>query len=189
MPTFNVPVYDTDRLSFGPGILFLGPTGATPTSAHDVGAVRAGAELAITRSILEVRQGSGQNLIKQFANVESATLTVNGLEWKLDNWIASLGTGVTESIPGGIAYSMGTDIGVGEKALKFEHRRPNGIYHYVDFWRASPTGEFTLTFGEDLHEFAYAFKALDCVTAWDGTDLTETIKRLLRIREQSVKDP
>ena len=27
---YNVPTYDTDRFSFGPGVLYLGATGSTP---------------------------------------------------------------------------------------------------------------------------------------------------------------
>lgn len=27
---FNVPSYNTDRFSFGPGILYIGATGSTP---------------------------------------------------------------------------------------------------------------------------------------------------------------
>lgn len=28
---YNVPTYDTDKFSFGPGVLYLGATGATPS--------------------------------------------------------------------------------------------------------------------------------------------------------------
>ena len=178
---FNIPTLDTNRFSFGPGLLFLGPIGATPTI--DVGAVRSGAELVINRTVLEARQGSQMNLIKQYVTTENVQLTVNGIEWHMDRLVQALGAGVTSTIGALDTLEFGGDINMAELALLFQHQLPNGATVSVDIWKVSPAGEFTLTFGDDLHEFPYSFKGLDEDNRWDGTVIAGN-QRLMRIRHQ-----
>ncbi len=175
---FNIPSHDADRFSFGPGILFIGAVGSTPTT--DVGAVRTGAELVINRTVLEARQGSQMNLIRQYVTTENVQLTVNGIEWNIVRLAEALGAGVTTSSGGLDTLEFGGDINMAEVALSFVHQMPSGATVTVDLWEASPAGEFSINFGEDLHEFPYSFKALDSDTRWDGTAILGN-QRLLRI--------
>ena len=46
----------------------------------DVGAVRSGAELRITRDKVEIKQGSPPVLIQQYVTSETVQLTIRGLE-------------------------------------------------------------------------------------------------------------
>jgi len=178
---FNLPTYDTQNFSFGPGVLYIGPVGTTPTL--DVGAVRAGAELAVARERLEVRQGSTRNLVQQYVTQETVTLTVTGIEWNLENLTYALGAGVTTA---GLDYrelAFGGDLMIREAAVRFKHEMPNGDVLWIDIWRAQGAGEITITFGEDLHEFPFSFSALDTDSNWAGQALPENGK-LFRIRRE-----
>lgn len=159
--------------------MYVGPTGTTPTI--DIGGVRSGAELAITRSVLEVRQGSSQALVKQYVTQEAVQLTVRGIEWNIEHLLKALGTGITSTEGGYTVLGFGSDINMAEVAVMFKHTLPTGKLLYIDLWKASPAGEITITFGDDLHEFPYVFKALDCATEWDGSAISDS-RRLMRMR-------
>lgn len=179
MTSYNIPSYTTSKFSYGPGLLYLGATGSTPSV--DIGGVRSGAELAITRTVLEVRQGSSQALVKQYVTQEAVQLTVRGIEWNIENLVKALGTGTTSTAGGYDVLGFGSDINMAEVAVMFEHTLPTGKKLYVDLWKASPAGEITVTFGDDLHEFPYVFKALDCATDWAGGAISDN-RRLMRVR-------
>lgn len=53
---YNVPTVTKDNFSFGPGVLFAGVDCGTCPMV-DIGAVRSGAELAVTREKITVEQG------------------------------------------------------------------------------------------------------------------------------------
>jgi hypothetical protein len=178
---FNIPNYQTNNLSFGPGILYLGPPGATPTV--DVGAVRAGAELAITRELLEVRQGSQQNLIKEFVMKEEVQLKVMGIEWNLERMKDALGAGVLTTSSTLDTLLFGGDANAVTRAVRFIHRMPVGHTITIDLWTASPSAEFNITFGEEIHEFPFIFSALDTSTDWASAATNEN-GRLMRILRQ-----
>ncbi len=50
---YNLPQFDTNRMSIGPCVLYIGPSGTTPTV--DVGAVESGAVLSSTRTKEDVK--------------------------------------------------------------------------------------------------------------------------------------
>ncbi len=178
MAQFNIPSYTTDNFSFGPGVLLVGTTGATPTI--DVGAVRAGAELSVSRTVLEVRQGSTMNLIKQYVTQENVGLNVTGIEWNLERLKEVFGSGVLTTSSSLDTLLFGGDINICELSVRFRHNMPTGNTIYVDIWKAQPTPEMSLSFGEEIHEFPYQFKALDSTTQWDSA-ATNDLGRLMRI--------
>jgi len=77
----NVPQYDTRNFSFGPGILYIAPYDVTndkPTYPKtDVGAVKAGAVLRVTREILDVVQGAPDLIVKSFVRSETVEFNIN----------------------------------------------------------------------------------------------------------------
>lgn len=196
---YNVPNYTTDKLSFGPGRLFVGnytqatSAGVTPTT--DVGAVRSGAELAITRERLEVFQGSPQQLIKQYVTKEGVQLTVNGMEWDMNNLAYALGQDTIltgDNLLSGYVAGVGGTMRFGGSmeirlcSVRLVHRTPAGGTVDVKIWKAQGTGEVTVTFGDDMHEIPYVFRALDpshsgAATSWSGMLLPVT-GNLLEIR-------
>lgn len=181
---FNVPAFTTDDFSFGPGVLFIGAAGATPLT--DVGAVRSGAEFAVTREILEVRQGSPATVVQNYVLSEEAILRVTGIEWNLSRLKDTLGSGVVTLNPAGEdTFEFGGSLNLDEVALRFKHELPAGTTVILDIWTAQAMGEFTITFGDDIHEFPYMFKALETLVDWEGNSLPAN-KRLFKITKQNV---
>ncbi len=178
MPTgFNVPTYDTSNISVGPGLLFLGTSGNTPTT--DVGAVR-GAELSITREKLDIEQGWPAQLIIRYAPRETVTLTVTGIEWHFDNLAKALGAGVATGAGAGTSFEFGGNINFTNITAKFQHRLAAGGTIEIDIWTANGSGELTSTFGDDVHEFPYVLTALNSTTNWASAALAEN-KALFKI--------
>lgn len=196
---YNIPTnYDTDNFTFGPGVLYIGVLAngkasvaglSEGTQISSVGAVRSGGTFSVTRTKLEVNQGSPITLVKQFVTQETANISVNGIEWDLDRLRLALGAGVTTTgttagDPIGTAdkaIGIGGDLNVVECAVKLTHDMPSGGNITIKLWRAQGSGEMTVTFGDDLHEIPYSFDALECgATGWDGLTLTPS-ERLFRI--------
>jgi len=170
----NTPTYTTKRLSFGPGVLYIGAAGATPMT--DIGAVKTGATLTITRDKLEVKQGSPESLIKQWVVSETVKLDVVGLEWNLDNLQYAIGAGVISTNGDETDFGLGGDMEVTEASLKFVHQMPAGGTVEIDIWKAQSAGELSVSFGNDPHEFPYSFIALDSTTDWSGSALDSKAK-------------
>jgi len=176
----NIPVYETKNFSFGPGVLYIGPVGTTPSI--DIGAVREGAEVAIAREALEYRQGSLQNLVKLYITRENIEFTIRGLEWNLENIPYALGAGIVTTSATLDTFEFGGSLGLNEYAIMFKHEMPSGDVIYLDLYRVQPVPEVTVTFGLDPHEIPYRFRALDATTGWAGETLPEGGK-LMRIRK------
>jgi len=182
---WNMPVYDTDNFSFGPGVLLLCPADKLPCPSEgsptlpikgdaggsygdffDVGAVRSGAEFAITRERLEVFQGSPRTLVKQYVTMESVQLTVTGIEWNLTNLKYVLGSGIQDSGPPE-TFDFGGALDIDEVGVLFVHETPAGHTIAIRIWRAQGAAELTVTFGDDLSEFPFVFRALTATVNWD----------------------
>jgi hypothetical protein len=178
MPGYNVPNYTTNNVSIGPGILFLGVSGQTPTT--DVGAVKGG-ELTITREKLAVEQGFPAQEIISYAIKETVTLTVQSIEWNFENLRFALGAGVATATQ----FDFGGDMNFTQCAVKYQHRIPAGATIEIDIWRCDGAGDMTTSFaGQDVHEFPYSFNALNATTDWAGNTL-EDVKSLFQMRRQN----
>jgi hypothetical protein len=181
----NVPTFDTDNISLGPGILFIGPAGTTPTT--DVGAIgEDGATFSITREVLEVFQGSPRSLTKLFVTFEDVRLTVSTIEWNLINLAVALGAGVTTTSGVEDTISFGGDPNFLEQAVLLEHVLPVGHTVSIQIWKAQAVGEMEITLAQDeLQTFPYNFRALEENLDWAGTTLPNK-QRLFRIRRGKV---
>lgn len=152
---------NSDRISFGAGVLRIGPSGVTPST--DIGYVRT-ASLAVTRQKLEVLLGFPRTLIVQYVNQEDVVLTVTGLEWSLNRLKDVFATGNIS----GTKLRFGGDVNLSKVALEFEHQMPAGGTATIRLWKAQGQGDATINLGEEVHEFPYAFRALDAATNWAG---------------------
>ncbi len=187
----NVPSLTTDDFSFGPGILSLvaitaaGVTGvAEATDFVDVGGVRSGASFSVSRTRLDVFQGSPKALQKTFVTEESAELTVNGIEWNLSQLADALGAGVVSGSgaqDSTTTFKFGGDLNVSDVAAKFVHVMPTGDTITIKLWKAQGAGDLSVTFGDDLHEIPYTMKAQEAgAFGWDALALATT-ERLFSI--------
>ena len=163
--SFNVPKYDSDLLSFGPGVVWISAVGTTPRQNEDasaVGAIDEGMTLAHAIEVLDVQQGNPRRLIKSFRTSETVTFAFAGFEWKMDKLPFYLGAG-TEA--GGV-LKYGGDIAFTEVSLQLQHQTPPiggdsvGSTILIDIWRARSNGDLSMTFGADLHSFPVTFTAL-----------------------------
>jgi len=174
----NVPQYDTTNFSFGPGILYIAPYDiandkpAYPTV--DIGAVRAGAVLRITREILDVVQGSPDLIVKSFVRSETVEFSITSIEWKLENLYRALGGGELDITNNKIRFGGDMDLDV--YTLKFVHTTPAGDQWVIKIWKANPTGELEINFAnDDVHQFALNFRGLKSNYGFADVDEPETI--------------
>jgi len=134
----------------------------------DVGAVRSGASFAVTRTMVDIMQGSPATLVKSYVTGEAGVLTITGIEWNLTNFDYALGgaslTGTTQLEFGGLTTTK-------EVALRLYHRRPDGATVELDIWKARSGGELTFPFTDDPHEFSFTFNALMTSVNWAGESL------------------
>ena len=164
---YNLPVYDTQKISLGPGVIYLGPVGSTPST--DVGAVRSGMNFAITRTKVPVKQGNPATNIKTFVTEEAGVLTLTGLEWNLDNFAMALGQ-TTTSV--GNTLDVGGDMNIHEVAIKLVHVNPNGHTYTLYIWKAEPRGDLTINLTDEPHAFEMAFEAMLTTVDWAGNSLS-----------------
>jgi len=183
---FNVPNYDVDNLTFGPGILYLCAITVdvgTVTEANDlqdVGAVSSGATFAVTRTRLDVVQGNPATKIATFVTAESAVLTVTGLEWDMDNLALAIGAGAVSTAGDEVTFGFGGDLNVSDVAVKYIHSMPSGATLTLRLWHAEGQGDLSVTFGDALHEIPYSYAALETSTKWGGSTLGAT-QRLFQL--------
>ena len=167
----NIPSYDADNISLGPGILYVGLVGSTPTI--DVGAISEdGMDFNVSREFIEVYQGQPKTLIKTFPSQEVVEVTCNAIEWNLINLPLALGSGATTSSATEDTFAFGADPGNDEVAVHIQHALPSGNTVSIYIWRAQPSGEWSMSMSQDtIHTFPYSFKALQATTSWDGSSL------------------
>lgn len=176
---YNVPTYDSKRFSFGPGILYMGPLGQTPTT--EIGAVKGDASLEVTRTRLEIFAGSPQTKVKQYAIKEEAILKINGIEWKFDNFAYALGAGITTTVGVTETFELGGDMDVNNRALRYVHKMPDGSTIDMHIFKAEGAGTLAIAINEtDTHEFPYEFHALEGSTDFEGSALAAK-KKLFKI--------
>lgn len=182
---YNQPAYDTTRFSIGPGIIYIGPTGTTPTV--DVGGVTGDAILTIERNEVEIRQGSPQTLVGKLVKQEDVSIEFTGIEWNLDRLAQVLMDGTT-SLSGAIEK-----IKVGGRptstpwAIRFVHKEADGGTVEVDLWKVLGDSKLAIKIGQDkLHEFPYKFWCMDPgSTDWSGAALSDGQKLVQVLRTKA----
>ena len=178
---YNNPSGNASQITLGPGILLVGPTGATPTT--DMGYVKGGMTLTIERAQTEIRQGSPQTIIAALANKEDVMIEFKGIQWNLDNVAFMLGDGATSFSNPTDTLKFGGRPNVNAKAFIFQHRMADGSTLFVDLWKCVPDGSMAISINEDdTHELPFKFKAIAAgTTDWASASLSDG-QALCRIR-------
>jgi len=175
----NVPSYDSSRYSFGPGIIYMGAEGTTPTI--DIGSVKGDAELSIERTRLEVHQGSPQVKVAQYATKEEVILKVTGIEWNLSNIAYAIGAGSTGSTGAVDTLEFGGAMTMNNRAIRFLHLQPDGSTIDIHLFKCEGAGALAMALKEtETHEFPYEFHVLRGTTDFEGSVLAAS-KRLFKI--------
>jgi len=177
----NVPAYETQRFSFGPGILYMGAIGTTPLV--DIGAVKGDVEVVIERVPLQLKQGSPQSLVKQYAVEENISIKITGVEWDFDNFTYALGAGVTSISGADEVFEFGGDTDVNQRALRFVHLTGDGGTIDMHFFTTEGSGNLAMALKEtDWHDFPYEFSVLEGTTDFEGAALVANRKKIKIIR-------
>jgi hypothetical protein len=179
---YNLPTVTKDDISFGPGRLFLGAAGSTPST--DVGAITEdGVTVEIASEQRDIMQGNPKLIELTFIQQQSVMVRVTSIEWNFDNLAYALGAGNTDSSGTYEAFAFGGEPCVTEVALHVQHemcRSGNTVNVYV--WRAVGEGNVSLPFTHDEHQFEYNFKAIRESTDWASQALAtgEELFQILR---------
>jgi len=179
---WNMPTYDTDNYTFGPCVIYIGATGATP--ATDIGAVKGNTEVTVSKEVLEISQGSPKVVTKQYVTVQGAMIKFESLEpFKIANLAAALGAGVTTTDGDTEYLGYGGDVNLGEKAIKLVHVQPNGTTITLCFWRCQAQSDLTIPFNESGEmSIPMEFKVLDGILNFAGATIASTsCERLFRL--------
>ena len=179
---WNMPTYDTDNYTFGPCVIYIGATGATP--ATDIGAVKGNTEVTVSKEVLEISQGSPKVVTKQYVTVQGAMIKFESLEpFKIANLAAALGAGVTTTDGDTEYLGYGGDVNLGEKAIKLVHVQPNGTTITLCFWRCQAQSNLTIPFNESGEmSIPMEFKVLDGILNFAGATIASTsCERLFRL--------
>ncbi len=168
---------DVTNISFGSGVLYLGPVGTTPSDDvnNDVGVITT-ASLQITRTKIEAFGGFPETLLVQYVRREDVTFSATGIEWNLARIRQALAAGrLTTSGPHRTNLGFGGDVNLLTFSLEFVHQLPRGGTAVMRIWQAQGTGDLNLTLGGEIHEFPQQFRAVDSVRRWGAETVTPTI--------------
>jgi hypothetical protein len=181
---FNIPTVTTNDISFGPGRLFLGLAGTTPTI--DVGAITEdGLSVEVNSEKRDIRQGNPLTTEYSFSTAQSVKVTVTGIEWDFDNFIRALGAGVTATGPGGSTFNFGGDPLVQSVSLQVQHyMAQSGNTMNINVWKANGRAALAIGLGMEEHNFPMEFAAMRSATNWSGASLPAT-QQLIQFQRQS----
>ncbi len=181
----NVPSYTTSNFSFGPGRLFLGAAGTTPSV--DVGGITEdGVKITVTSKKKDIFQGNPKLVIYTFAQEQGAMVEFSGIEWNQNLFEYGLGAGTTTSSASSDTLVFGGDPLVEQVAIHVQHQMAvpgHTLNAYV--WQAVSDGDLAINLGADEHKFPYKYKAQRVTTAWDGATLA-TDAQLLKLYRQKT---
>lgn len=177
----NVPAYATGRFSFGPGIVYIGPVGSTPTI--DIGAVKGDMEFNIERTKLEIKQGSPQSLVEEYAIEEKVMLKGTSIEWNTKNLAYFIGAGVTGASGPEETYEFGGDMAVASYAVRLVHLQPDGSTIDIHLFDADGSGSMAIALKEtDVHEMPFEFMCKEASLDFKGAVPAANKKKVKIIR-------
>lgn len=167
----NIPSGSTNNISFGPGRVFLGAAGATPTT--DVGYISEdGITIEVQSERRDIVQGNPKLVEYTFSQTQGVMVNLTSIEWNLIGLSRIFGAGVTTSTASEKTIAFGGDPLVEQMAVHIEHQMAvtgNTMNAYV--WKAVSDTSLSIPLGADEHSFEIALKAQRSATDWNGAAL------------------
>lgn len=182
----NVPTFTTSNMSAGPGRLYLGAAGTTPST--DVGAItEEGIGVEVTRETTHIRQGNPMHPVHAFDKGQDVMINVTGIEWNLINgaFPVQLGAATTTSSSGEDTLSFGGDPLPDTWAIKIEHQMHSGQTMLIYGWKGVADGGLNFSFNHDEHKFPMKFRLQRSATDWAGAALPSTSQLMKIIRQKT----
>ncbi len=95
------------------------------------------------------------------------------LEWNLERFRLALGAGEYDDGGGGDVKKLkfGGSLEFFDVAVRFIHQTPKGGTVDVRIWKAKPSGEVSVEFGDDLHKLPFKASAIAASSKWAGAAL------------------
>lgn len=176
----NLPTYDENNFSFGPGRLFLGAAGTTPTV--DVGAITEdGIVISPENTTKDIFQGNPKTIVYTFNQQQGVIVEATGIEWNFTNLAYALGAGNTTSSGTEDTLTYGGQPLTSKVALHVQHQMAvTGHTMNAYIWQAVSNGNPVIPLTHDEHQFALSFKAQRVATDWSGAALG-TSAQLMKI--------
>ena len=168
----NTPSVTRNNISFGPGVLYIGASGDTPTV--DLGAISEdGISVEISSEKRTITQGNPKMPDLIYCQAQSAIVTVSGIEWNFDNFLYGLGAGTTTVSASEETFTFGGEPAVDEVAIHIQHQMGYAVGTTMNLyiWRAASEAGFTMPFSHDEHTFEYKWSALRSTTNWASVAL------------------
>ena len=178
----NVPTFIEGDFSFGPGRLFLGAAGSTPTV--DIGAITEdGITIEMINEKRDIMQGNPKQIVFTFSQVQGVMVRVTGIEWDFDTHTYALGAANTSTDASFKTFAAGGDPLVERVAIDILHQMAVlGHTLHAFIWTAVSEGNLSLPLNHDEHQFEYSWKGQRTTTNWAGDPLAfdEELFRLER---------
>lgn len=168
---YNIPTGTSANVSFGPALLFLGASGATPTV--DVGWVSEdGLTVEVSNEIRDISQGNPRTIEYSYAKAQSAKLSITGIEWNQNNLQYALGAGNTYSSSSLETWAFGGDPLIDTVSLRARHYMAvSGHTWFFNVWKARGSGSVKMALIDDEHKHPLEFMAMRASTNWAGASL------------------
>ena len=180
--SLNVPSFDTNDFSFGPGVLYLGAAGATPTA--DVGAITEdGITISPENETRDIMQGNPKQIIYTFNQQQGVVVETSGIEWDFTTLARALGAGNTTVSGSEETLVFGGQPLTEKVAIHIEHQMAvtgNTLDAYI--WQAVSNGAPTMPFIHDEHNFDLSWKAQRVTTDWAGNTLDSEAELMKVVR-------
>ena len=172
----------------GPGLVFLGPPGATPTI--DVGGIAEdGINVALEKESRDIMQGNPKIAQFRFDQQHGVLVKFKSIEWDFENFQRALGSGVTTTVvgpPDFLNYGWGGDPCPTEFALRIQHAMClSGHTMYINVWRVVSDSGFEIALGQDEHMFEFSFRGLVATQDWASAALS-TNESLIQFSRQTA---
>jgi len=177
----NRPTINTNEISMGPAVVFLGPAGATPSV--DVGAVAEDASVTFefADEKVELRQGNPALLELMASSKQDFRVRVTSHQWDMDLFNKALGTATTSADGDDSILEYGGKATVASQAMHIRHymAQPG---HTVDLyvWEVYPESGFNQQFTQEFHSREMVFLAKRSSQNWAGSSLANG-KELLKM--------
>lgn len=170
------------RSSYGPGVLYVGAAGTTPTTA--IGLVGDdGASFEVSGEMIDIMQGNPRMIVESVFQSQMAILAISSLEWELTRMAYALGAGTTTVSASNETLVFGGEPQITKVALELQHRKCTASHTVnVRLWQAvSEGGQVGVAMNRGApHRFPYRWKALRSTTNWAGATL-DSAARLFEV--------
>lgn len=185
MPFNITPDGDSDNISFGPAIVYLGPSGATPTST--IGYVGEDAiTLEINGTKRDIMQGNPKTIEFSFTTEQHVKLNWSSIEWDQTQLQYSVGAGNTSASASLQTWSFGGDPIVETVAIRVQHYMAKaGDTLNINVWKARGDGAVSVGFSAEEHKFPASYEAMRSPTNWGGASLAYDEQLIQIVRQLS----